>query len=52
LGAGLLGGLAGAGAYAIRDKLGDTADEAGEHINLWRDKLADIIATHHDEDEA
>jgi hypothetical protein len=52
LGAGLLGGLAGAGAYAIRDKLGDSAEEAGEHINSLRDKLADIIATHHDENEA
>jgi uncharacterized protein involved in exopolysaccharide biosynthesis len=52
LGAGLLGGLAGAGAYAIRDKLGDTAEEAGEHINSLRDKLANIIATHHDENEA
>jgi hypothetical protein len=49
LGAGLLGGLAGAGAYAIRDKLGDSAEEAGEHINSLRDKLANIIATHHDE---
>jgi hypothetical protein len=49
LGAGLLGGLAGAGAYSIRDKLGDSAEEAGEHINSLRDKLADIIATHHDE---
>jgi hypothetical protein len=49
LGAGLLGGLAGAGAYAIRDKLGDSAEEAGEHINSLRDKLADIIATHRNE---
>jgi hypothetical protein len=46
----LLGlGAAGAGGYALRDKLGDTADEAGEHINSLRDKLANMIATHHDE---
>jgi hypothetical protein len=51
LGAGLLGGLAGAGAYALRDKLGDSTEEAGEHINSLRDKLANIIATHHDENE-
>jgi hypothetical protein len=52
LGAGLLGGLAGAGAYSIRDKLGDSAEEAGEHINSLRDKLANMIAAHHDNDEA
>jgi hypothetical protein len=51
LGAGLLGGLAGAGAYAIRDKLGDSAEEAGEHINSLRDKLADMIAAHHDDND-
>jgi hypothetical protein len=46
----LLGlGAAGAGGYALRDKLGDAADEAGEHINSLRDKLANIIAAHHNE---
>jgi hypothetical protein len=46
----LLGiGAAGAGAYALHDKLGDAADEAGEHINSLRDKIANIIAGHHDE---
>jgi hypothetical protein len=45
-------GAAGAGAYALRDKLGDSAEEAGEHINSLRDKLANMIATHHDNDEA
>jgi hypothetical protein len=45
----LLGlGAAGAGAYALHDKLGDVADEAGEHINSLRDKLANIIAAHHE----
>jgi hypothetical protein len=42
-------GAAGAGAYSLRDQLGDAADEAGEHINSLRDKLANIIAAHHDE---
>jgi hypothetical protein len=42
-------GAAGAGAYSLRDKIGDAADEAGEHINSLRDKLANIIAGHHDE---
>jgi hypothetical protein len=47
LGLGALGAT-GAGAYALRDKLGDAADEAGEHINSLRDKLANIIAAHHE----
>jgi hypothetical protein len=47
LGLGALG-AAGAGAYALRDKLGDAADEAGEHINSLRDKLANIIAARHE----
>jgi hypothetical protein len=47
-----LGAAAGAGAYALHDKLGDAADEAGEHINSLRDKIANIIAGHHDEDGA
>jgi hypothetical protein len=42
-------GAAGAGAYALRDKLGDAADEAGEHINSLRDKLANIIGGAHHE---
>jgi hypothetical protein len=41
-------GAGGAGGYALRDKLGDAADEAGEHINSLRDKLANIVAVHHD----
>jgi hypothetical protein len=41
-------GAAGAGAYSLRDQLGDAADDAGEHINSLRDKLANIIAAHHE----
>jgi hypothetical protein len=41
-------GAAGAGGYALRDKLGDDVDDTGEHINSLRDKLANIIATHHE----
>jgi len=35
-------------AYALHNKLSDAADEAGEHINSLRDKLANIIAAHHE----
>jgi hypothetical protein len=46
----LLGiGAGGVGGYALRDKLGDVTDDTGEHINSLRDKLANIIATHHEE---
>ena len=41
-----IGAAGAAGAYALRDKLGDAADEAGEHINSLRDKLAGMLAAH------
>jgi hydrogenase maturation factor HypE len=48
-GAGLLGlGAAGAGAYSLHDKLGDAADDAGEHINSLHDKLANMINAHNE----
>jgi hypothetical protein len=51
LGLGALG-AAGAGAYALRDKLGDADDDTGdaaEHINSLRDKITGLFAGHHDE---
>jgi hypothetical protein len=46
-GSGLLGlGAAGAGAYALRDKLGDAANDAGEAMHSLRDKLAGLFASH------
>jgi Sec-independent protein translocase protein TatA len=48
-GAGLLGlGAAGAGAYALRDKIGDAADDTGEAIHSLRNKITDIINAHHE----
>jgi hypothetical protein len=50
-GAALLGLGLGTGAIAqsLSDKAPDIADETGEHINSLRDKLANIIAVHHEE---
>jgi hydrogenase maturation factor HypE len=46
-GSGLLGlGAAGAGAYALHDKLGDAANDAGEAMHSLRDKLAGLFAGH------
>jgi hypothetical protein len=42
-------GAGGAGGYALRDKLGDVTDDTAEHITSLRDKLANIIASRHDE---
>jgi hypothetical protein len=48
-GAGLLGlGAAGAGAYALRDKLGDAVDDTGEAMHSLHNKISDIINAHHE----
>jgi ElaB/YqjD/DUF883 family membrane-anchored ribosome-binding protein len=47
-GAGLLGLGAAAGAYGLRDKLGDAADDAGEAMHSLHDKLANLINAHHE----
>jgi gas vesicle protein len=48
-GAGLLGlGAAGAGAYALHDKLGNVADDTGEAMHSLRDKIANLINAHHE----
>jgi hypothetical protein len=45
---GLLTLAGAAGGYALRNKISDAADEAGEHINSLRDKLSNIVAAHHE----
>jgi hypothetical protein len=47
-GAGLLGLGAGVAAKSLYDNAHDIADTAGEHIHSLRDKLAGLIATHHE----
>jgi hypothetical protein len=45
---GLLALAGAAGGYALRNKISDAADDAGEHINSLRDKLANIMSAHHE----
>jgi hypothetical protein len=46
LGPGLVGLGGAVGGYTLRNKISDAADEAGEHINSLRDKVANMFNAH------
>jgi hypothetical protein len=46
LGPGLVALGGAVGGYTLRNKISDAADEAGEHINSLRDKVANMFNAH------